>query len=347
VLRGHRRVVLVGPPGIGKSVISLAIVRELITIGADPLPVVIPLSGLPTPPPALTYMASLAWWCDEIVSRYGTSRELTESWLEKGQLLPVLDGLDALPEADRAAYVGALKTVRPCLITCRTGVYEMVASALCPHEVINVQPLSPAQVQQHLSVKHDPQLAELLTTPAFLRVALRMPQRETTDCRAICAAFARARLPDYAPHQVWHWLSWMAQFPVFDPHRLPVDMLSQQRHRWLARYGVVSVVTVAALAVIGGTAWLTTGWWHGHQHGLAAASITGLVTAIACLAGVKSVARLRRALIQWLLVRQSAIPRDATRFLHLAHNAALLDHSSHGYSFAHPQLRQYFFEGHL
>lgn len=338
LLHDNRRIVLVGPPGVGKSVACLCLVRELLATGTGPLPVVVAalaLSGSTAEP-------AVGWWCAEIARRYGTSRALARSWLDSGQLLPVLDGLDALPPADRATGISVINAIPACLVTCRAGVYEMLASKLGPHDVVSLQPLSPSQVQRQLPVELDPELAELLTIPAFLRPVMRMPPCEVTDGHAVCAEFVRTAATGYAPHLTWKWLSWMAQFPVFDPRRPRVDMLPRRAHRRLARGGAIGVVTVCALAIIEGATWLATGWWPEPQSGPAIGLVIGLIAAVVCLAAVKTEARLRRIAVLWLLVLEGALPRDVSRFLHAAHDAGLLDQTREGYRFAHRQLRRYF-----
>ncbi|WP_239124085.1 hypothetical protein [Rhizocola hellebori] len=337
-LRGNRRVVLVGPPGIGKSVACLCLVRELLASGSGPVPVV--LAALDLPRATGEPMADR--WCDEITRRYQTSRAQAMAWLESGQLLPVIDGLDALSQADQTACIGAINVIRPCLITCRAGAYEMLAAKFGPHDLVRIQPLSLSQVERQLPIELDSDLAELLTTPAFLRLALRMPSREVTGPSAVCAELVRQKSTGYAPHLAWNWLSWMAQFPVFDPRNVRVSMLSRRAHRGLARGGAIGVVAICALAVIEGTAWLVAGWWPEPYEGPAMAAALRSITAMVCLAAVTAEARLRRAIVRWLLVAEGALPQDLGRFLHAAHRAGLLDQTRDGYRFVHRQLRRYF-----
>jgi hypothetical protein len=218
----------------------------------------------------------------------------------------------------------------------------MLAATLGPHDVISIEPLSPSQVDRRLPAELDPDLAELLTIPAFLCLAMRMPSRDVTGTQAVCAEFVRQNATGYAPHLAWNWLSWMAQFPVFDPRNVSVGMLAQRGHRRLARGGAIGLVTVCALSVIEGAAWLTSVWWPEPYDGPALAPVIGLIAAMVCLVGVKSEARLRSAVVLRLLAFEGAQPRDSGRFLHAAHRAGLLDQTREGYRFAHRQLRRYF-----
>lgn len=334
-----RRVVIVGPPSIGKTVASLALARELIVAGASLVPVVIPL--LPESAPRAAQHPH-DWLCDEIAHQHGISMAAVRSLLDSGQLLPVLDGLDSLPEKARAVAAKAINALDPCVITCRTGLYETLAPDLGPHETVTVQPLSVLQVQQHLPFVPGPDLIELLTVPAFLNTALRLPRPGTVDRTSVCEAYINATPLSRPTHRALHWLSSIALFGTFDPRRPRVDLLSRRRHRRLVTGGIPAAVTAVVLAGIACTSLLAARWWYETDEGLTATLAAGLTAAVLCLAGVVCETYLRRALVLRLLVRQEALPHDIVGFLRNAHCAALLDETRDGYHFAHPYLQQHF-----
>ncbi|MBD1929824.1 hypothetical protein H6F74_26845 [Trichocoleus sp. FACHB-90] len=121
-------------------------------------------------------------------AKYGIRQDLAQQWLEKNQLLPLLDGLDEVAphhQKDCAVALNAWLTgelaQHPCgvLICCRREEFEkVVRQSLNLYGAIYLQALTAEQIEDYFAqfelqdvwqtVQQDEALQELLTTPLFL-----------------------------------------------------------------------------------------------------------------------------------------------------------------------------------
>ena len=182
------RLVVLGEPGAGKTMLILRLVLDLLASRA---------SGAPVP-----VLASLAswnplerdlhgWLADQLAIDYPAvaaepgmgRRDWIAALLSAGLILPILDGLDEIPEEVRRPAINQINdSLRPgeqVIMTCRTGPYR---EAVWPPDgaeitlraaaVIQLCPLDAADVSRYLrddfggvgaSVRWDPVLATLGT----------------------------------------------------------------------------------------------------------------------------------------------------------------------------------------
>ncbi|MFD0689719.1 NACHT domain-containing protein [Actinomadura fibrosa] len=125
----RRRLVILGGPGMGKSTLAILLLLELLRsrVPADPVPVMFTVSGWDPARRPLT-----DWLTDQLAAypaldapEFG--RDMARTLIERGRVLPVIDGLDEAcgrSEADvLAALDGGPAGVGPAIITCRTGEY--------------------------------------------------------------------------------------------------------------------------------------------------------------------------------------------------------------------------------
>jgi NACHT domain len=204
-----RRLVILGPAGAGKTALVVKLVRELLQVRqfGDPVPVLLS---------AATWTDSCTmteWVTDQLVldhpglavrirSGTGDTVPLARS-LADSEVLPVIDGLDELPEGRRAqviAEVNAYGSDSPVVLTCRPDEYEAatVSRSVTLASVIKLAPLDLADVRAYLKAATDSPadrwrlvfdtfdadpagpLAEVLTNPLMLWLARTVYERGTT-----------------------------------------------------------------------------------------------------------------------------------------------------------------------
>ncbi|SDZ30918.1 NACHT domain-containing protein [Amycolatopsis xylanica] len=156
------RLVILGAAGTGKTTLAVQLVRQLLTTRKpeDPVPVLVSVAGWDT----VTHPRLHQWISTRLAQDYpalrapelgsGMAGELTV----RAQVLPVLDGLDELPEHTRADVIAALNRSLggddQLVLTSRTeefadavrAVGDVVTSAL----VVEPDPLTPAAAAGYL-----------------------------------------------------------------------------------------------------------------------------------------------------------------------------------------------------
>jgi hypothetical protein len=151
------RLVLLGEPGAGKSV--LAVLMTLGLLGdrapAGRVPVLLPAASWdPVSEPLDTWIVrTLA------VLYYNGQPATPDRLLRNGLLLPILDGLDEIPESARRSAVAEINRVVgadwPVVVTCRSAEYTDVilggAPVLHGAPVVEIQPLSADDVIAYLA----------------------------------------------------------------------------------------------------------------------------------------------------------------------------------------------------
>ncbi|WP_406448671.1 hypothetical protein OH768_00010 [Streptomyces sp. NBC_01622] len=151
------RLVVIGEPGAGKTVLAMLLALGLLASrnAGTRVPVLLSISSWDPLRERLDdwIVRTLA------VPYYGGDPEIPRLLLTHGLLLPVLDGLDEIPEsARRGAIRGinqAIGTDRPLVVTCRAVEYEELIRGGAPRlrraPVVEVLPVPPADVIGYLS----------------------------------------------------------------------------------------------------------------------------------------------------------------------------------------------------
>ncbi|WP_460063781.1 NACHT domain-containing protein [Streptomyces sp. YKOK-I1] len=156
-----RRVVVLGGPGLGKSVLAVRFVLDRLAArrAGGPVPVIFPLAGWD---PVRTGLRD--WLADRLAADYRPlagpadgRRTLARALLDAGLVLPVLDGFDELA---RSAYGDAVRRVNaeldvalPLVVTSRSDAWAAAVAegdVLTAAEVVELLPLGLDRAAAHL-----------------------------------------------------------------------------------------------------------------------------------------------------------------------------------------------------
>lgn len=286
-----RRLLILGQPGAGKTTLMLELARALLDEAElpppdgqppAPVPVVFKLASWTTERPAL-----VDWLAEELHRTYGVTPRLGRAWVASDEIMPLLDGLDEVPDLE--ACVTAINEFRvehgqaPLVVCSRTEQYESLGTQLELRSAIMILPLDRQQVRRYLvdlgastaglraTLRHDPSVWELLTSPLFLSfMVLTYRGRSSTAIggagsghawrRRVLADYVASRLADAADHEGTRrytmeetvgWLSWLAR--GMSAHSQRTFQLDWLQPDWLAdrtQWRLVSVGSALAAGVV-------------------------------------------------------------------------------------------------
>ncbi len=241
----RRQLVVLGGPGSGKTVLAV-----LFTLGllkkrqpGEPVPVLLSLASWD---PAARSLPE--WLAARLAADYpGVPDPL--GLVNRGTVLPVLDGLDELPESLRSRAIDgidhAMAGGRPMVVTCRGAEYEQAVTtggvALSGAAVIEIEPVDPMDsmtfitarapesdrrwdvVCQHLKDAPDGSVACVLSTPLMAWLARRVYAHPSTNPAELLGFPDRAAIEEQL-------LS--ASIPA--AYARHPDYTADQAHRWLS-----------------------------------------------------------------------------------------------------------------
>jgi hypothetical protein len=208
-----RRLVVLGEPGAGKSMLVLRLTLQLLQRRGehDPVPVLLPVAGWDPAQPLDEWIAARLATDHRLLSTVveapgGTRRTLARELVARGMILPILDGLDEITPINHsralAAITAAAGSGERFVLTSRIKAYERavhVSSPLARTPVVELQPMTPDDAARYLVEgtdrpvpRWDPVLAALasgtdtplvrtLSTPLMIWLARVVYQHRDSD----------------------------------------------------------------------------------------------------------------------------------------------------------------------
>lgn len=194
------RLVIRGDTGSGKSVLARLLMAELLKRRqpGDPVPVFLPLASWDPRRERLNHWMKRRVGEDapELRDEASYGPTAVTNLVDQGMILPVLDGLDCLPEASRKAVLssGELLSQDRFIITCRSDEFDAVSgfTVIAPHDVpadtalsflreVTDCPGQWEQVRQHIESSPDGPLARVLVRPRSIFLASLVYRKDTSE----------------------------------------------------------------------------------------------------------------------------------------------------------------------
>lgn len=157
-----RRLVILGGPGTGKTTLAVQLVLELLRTRqpAEPVPVLVSAARWDD----RVHPRMQDWLASSLATDYPALRaealgpDIPEALVSRGELLPVIDGLDELPDSARTDMLRALNRSMcendQLILTCRTEQFaesvDELGDVLRAAAVIEPQPMCPAAAADYL-----------------------------------------------------------------------------------------------------------------------------------------------------------------------------------------------------
>ncbi|WIN00622.1 NACHT domain-containing protein [Actinoplanes oblitus] len=210
---GPRRLVVLGEPGAGKSMLVVHLALQLLArrTAHEPVPVVLSAAGWNPVLGLDDWVAEQIVMIDRRLARQvpgpgGAPRSLARDLVARGLILPVLDGLDEMADSLQQAAIRGIAqsagTGHGLVVTCRTRPYEAAVAGSGPvpaAAVVEIQPVAARAAARHLAdsaaltdrrwqpvVVHltevpDAPLARALSTPLMIWLARTVYQDPVRD----------------------------------------------------------------------------------------------------------------------------------------------------------------------
>jgi GTPase SAR1 family protein len=182
------RLLILGQPGGGKTTTLLNLAEELLDKAkqnpSEPMPMIFELSAWRD-----DSVNILDWMITQLKQEYNLAPGISRIWLEQGEILPLLDGLDELGLVKQRKCIQAINeylakdATRDLVVCCREEEYHQGEEQLSQlHGAICLQELSDEQIRDYLnqlnrgdlwqSIQSNHEFLELARTPLLLSMML-------------------------------------------------------------------------------------------------------------------------------------------------------------------------------
>jgi len=183
-------ILVLGDPGSGKTTMVFELAAQLTSCARDsidsPVPVYVPLSSW-----KLRDVPFTEWLVEQLNQLYQIPPRLSRRWIEGGQLLFLLDGLDEIPDWNqRQACVDEINRFNrfgrqvwlPTIVASRLTEYDTLSRALQLETAILIRPLDPQTILKYLrragpsargvlaAIGDEPALLDLLRSPLLINM---------------------------------------------------------------------------------------------------------------------------------------------------------------------------------
>lgn len=365
-----RTLLILGKPGAGKTVMLLKLAESLINRTekdlSQPLPVVVNLSSW-----AKQRKSIDEWLVQELLDTYTVSKVLGKAWIDKAELILLLDGLDEVEAKHRNACVQALNQFiqthgRTEMVVCsRIYDYEALDNRLSLRNAIYVQPLTPHHIDKYLEqageslvtlrliLNQNSEIKEFASSPLILSIMSLayqnsdwedLPQSVTSEAfqQSLFDTYIkrmfqrRGNTQYYNPEQATLWLIWLAQ-----------EMLQKsQTVFFIGRMRSNCLRTRLQRIKYQWASWLMGGLIYGLIHGLYFGLMDGSRSRLTLLmlSGLSGggAAYFRHLTLRVILQGMGYIPWNYARFLEYAIERLFLQKVGGGYIFIHRMLLEHF-----
>jgi hypothetical protein len=215
------RLVVLGEPGAGKTMLMVRLVLDLLAPGrrSPGTPVPMLLAAASWDPSRDDFrdwlIAKLAFYYPVLANRHGSrsaEATLAAALLDHGYILPILDGLDEIPDQARIFAIGKLNdALRPgegIVVTCRTMDFRKAISPTSPGPKVTLrgaagvelQALTPTDIADYLCADEEGPASRERWQPVISQLGTSSPVAEVLS-RPLMASLARAiydpRPPEY------------------------------------------------------------------------------------------------------------------------------------------------------
>src|SRR5439155_24023315 len=99
------------------------------------------------------------WLVEELWTKYQVPRKVGQAWIDTGQVLLLLDGLDEVAENARSACVQAINDYyhrcleqgpTPLVVCCRNREYRTLQTRVTLSQAVSIRPLTDDQIEHYL-----------------------------------------------------------------------------------------------------------------------------------------------------------------------------------------------------